>query len=147
MKRCSFAIALCCGALALLSVLALAAELPPQMSASPEALADGYLRDAAAHVPLTPEETAAMRPILVEQTRKRQELARSRLAANPGMAGMVGLRGDMLRLSEETDARLATVLSPEKLVAFKAYREERRRQAGRRRAAAQARPIQGEGSF
>lgn len=103
-----------------------AADLPPQLTMPPEKLTDEFLRGLSARVSLTPQETAAVRAILVEQTRKRQEIARGRLAANPGMAGMLALRDDMRALSQETDARLAAVLPPEKMAAVRAYRDERR---------------------
>ncbi|EFL49128.1 putative secreted protein [Solidesulfovibrio fructosivorans JJ]] len=102
-----------------------AAELPAQFSQPPEKLADAFLRDLAAHVALTPQEKAAMRPILIEQIKKRQDLARTRLAANPGMVGMVALRLDLRSLAGETDARLAGVLPPEKMTRVRVYREER----------------------
>lgn len=102
-----------------------AAELPAQLSQPPEKLADAYLRDVAAHVALSPKEKAAMRPILIEQTKKRQDIARARLATNPGMAGMLALRKDLRALAAETDAKLAAVLPPEKMTQVRAYREER----------------------
>jgi Spy/CpxP family protein refolding chaperone len=121
-------------ALLVVAVLALAAasgvhaaDLPPQLTMPPEKLTDEFLRGLSSRVSLTPQETAAVRAILVEQTRKRQEIARGRLAANPGMAGMRALRDDMRALSQVTDARLAAVLPPEKMAAVCAYRDERRK--------------------
>ncbi|MEA4858545.1 MAG: hypothetical protein AAGU21_09655 [Solidesulfovibrio sp.] len=121
--------------LLVLAVLALAAasgraaELPPQLTVPPETLADEFLRGLSGYVALSPEELAAVRPILVEQTRKRQEIARARLAANPGLAGMLALREDMRAVTRETDTKLAAILAPEKLERIRAYREQRRDQA------------------
>ena len=67
-----------------------------------------------------------MRPILIEQTKKRQDMARARLAATPGIAGMKALRDDLRHINQETDARLAAVLPPDKLAAYTRYRDERR---------------------
>ncbi|WP_428561838.1 MAG: hypothetical protein ACP59X_19855 [Solidesulfovibrio sp. DCME] len=119
-------------ALLVLAVLALAAaagraaELPPQLTTSPETLADQFLRGLSGQVTLSPEELAAVRPILVEQTRKRQEIARARLAANPGLAGMLALREDMRAVTKETDVKLAAILPPDKMEKIRAYRERRR---------------------
>lgn len=105
-----------------------AAELPPQLAIPPETLTDEFLKGLTNRVALTPQELAAVRSILIEQTQKRQDMARARLAANPGMAGMIALREDMQALGKETDARLADVLPPEKLAAVRAYRDERRQE-------------------
>jgi hypothetical protein len=113
------------------------AELPPQLTASPETLADGFLKDLARRVSLTPQERAAVRPILIEQSKKRQDVARARLAASPGMAGMLALRQDLSEITRETDARLAAVLPPEKMAAVRACRDERRQQARSRQLQAQ----------
>lgn|GEM_PF-2608953 len=142
MKHRPFAAA--CALAAILSLAAAAAmtaraERPPQLSVPPETLVDEFLSGAAARVRLTPQETAVVRPILIEQTRKRQETARARLAAHPGMAGMVGLRDDMRKIGRETDVRLASVLPPDKLAAIQAYREERREQARQRQPRVQKR--------
>jgi hypothetical protein len=107
--------------LLILAVLALAAatghaaDTSPGLADSPEQQVDAYLRDLSARIALSPEETAAMRPILIAQAAKRQDLARARLAANPGMAGMLALREDMRAVTRETDDKLAAVLSPEKM--------------------------------
>ena len=106
-----------------------AAGMPAALDTPPEVLAEGFLKGLAASVTLTPQELAAVRPILIEQTRKRQELARARLAATPGLAGMRALRDDMRHIGQETDARLAAVLPPDKLAAVKAYRDQRRAEA------------------
>lgn len=119
--------------LLLAALPARAAELPAALDTPPEALVDGFLKGLAARVRLTPQETTAVRPILIEQTRKRQEMARARLAATPGLAGVQALREDMRRIGRETDERLATVLPPDKLAAVKAYRDERRDEAKARR--------------
>ena len=113
-----------------------AADMPAALDIPPETLVDGFLKGLTARVSLTPQEMAAVRPILIEQTRKRQETARARLAATPGLAGMKALRDDMRRIAQETDQRLATVLPPDKLAAINAFRTERRTEA---KAKAQAR--------
>ncbi|OLN24935.1 hypothetical protein DVDV_3765 [Desulfovibrio sp. DV] len=112
-----------------------AADVPPQLDTPPEVLVDGFLKGLSSRVQLTPQELANVRPILIEQTRKRQNMARSRLAATPGLAGMKALRDDLHQIGRETDARLATVLPPDKLAAVKAYREERREEAKTRKRA------------
>jgi hypothetical protein len=107
--------------LLILAVLALAAATGHAADGSmgpadsPAQQVDVFLRDLSARLALTPEETAAMRPILVAQAAKRQDLARARLAANPGMAGMLALREDMRAVTRETDEKLAFVLPPEKM--------------------------------
>lgn len=116
-------------ALILSATGARAVELPPQLAVPPEEQAEAFLKGVSARVALTPQEVAAVRPILVEQTRKRQEVVRARLAANPGMVGMLALREDMRALGQETDDKLAAVLPPEKMAAVRAFREERRQQA------------------
>jgi len=105
-----------------------AAELPPQLAIPPETQADEFLKGLANRVVLTPQEVAAVRPILIEQIQKRQDTARARLAANPGMVGMMALREDMRALGKETDARLAEVLPPDKMAVIRAYRDERRQE-------------------
>ena len=112
-----------------------AADVPPQLDTPPEVLVDGFLKGLSARVQLTPQELANVRPILIEQTQKRQAMARSRLAATPGLAGMKALRDDLRQIGRETDARLAAVLPPDKLAAVKAYREERREEAKTRKRA------------
>lgn len=112
-----------------------AADVPTQLDTPPDTLVDGYLKGLTVRVQLTPEELSAVRPILIEQTQKRQTMARARLAATPGLAGLKGLRDDLRQIGQETDARLATVLPPAKLAAVKAYREERRAEAKARRRA------------
>ncbi|WP_300161422.1 hypothetical protein [Solidesulfovibrio sp.] len=120
----------CLTALLFMAVLALAAaaghagEPPSRWSLPPEQAADAYLRDLTAQVPLTAEELAAVRPILVEQTIKRRDVARARLAVNPGLAGVLALREDMRAVSRETDDKLAAVLPPEKMEQVRAYREQ-----------------------
>lgn len=115
--------------LALAAATGHAAELPPQLTMPPEQLADEFLHGLTQRVELSPQELAAVRPILVEQTKKRQEIARARLAANPGMAGMMALRDDMRAVGKETDAKLSAVLPPDKMEKVRAYREQRREQA------------------
>jgi len=110
-----------------------AADVPAALDTPPEILVDGFLKGLAARVRLTPQELAVVRPILIEQTQKRQETARARLAVTPGLAGLQALRDDMRRLGRETDDRLAAVLPPEKLAAIQAFREERRAEAKTRR--------------
>ncbi|MHC1791640.1 hypothetical protein [Solidesulfovibrio sp.] len=113
-----------------------AAEIPAALDTPPEVLVDGFLKGLTTRVQLTPPELAAVRPILIEQTRKRQDMARSRLAATPGLPGMKALRDDLRHIGQETDARLAAILPPDKLAAIQAFREETRRAAkGRRKAA------------
>ncbi|KHK01600.1 hypothetical protein [Desulfovibrio sp. TomC] len=112
-----------------------AADVPTRLDTPPETLVDGFLQGLAARVQFTPQELSAVRPILIEQTRKRQDMARARLAATPGLAGLRGLRDDLRQIGQETDARLATVLPPAKLDAVRAYREERRKEAKARRLA------------
>lgn len=122
-------------ALLVIVLLALAAgtgqavELSPQLSRPPEVLVDAFLEGVAGRVALSPEEHAAVRSLLIEQTKKRQEIARARLAANPGRAGLLALREDMRALSRETDTKLAAVLPPEKVAILSAYRDELRQQA------------------
>lgn len=106
-----------------------AADMPAALDVPPETLVDGFLKGLTARVYLTPQEVSAVRPILIEQTRKRQETARARLAVTPGLAGMKALRDDMRRIARETDQRLATVLPPDKLAAIEAFRTERRTEA------------------
>ena len=110
-----------------------AAEVPAILDTPPEILVDGFLKGLTAQVNLSPQELATVRPILIEQTRKRQETARARLAVTPGLAGIEALRDDMRRIAQETDQRLATVLPPDKLAAIEAFRTERRADAKARR--------------
>ena len=106
-----------------------AADMPAALDIAPETLVDGFLKGLTARVSLTPQELTAVRPILIEQTRKRQETARARLAVTPGLAGMMALRDDMRHIARETDQRLAAVLPPDKLAAIEAFRTERRAEA------------------
>ena len=110
-----------------------AAELPSALDTPPEILVDGFLRGLTARVRLTPQELAVVRPIPIEQTQKRQETTRARLAAMPGLAGMTALRDDMRGIARETDDRLAAVLPPDKLAAIRAFRDQRRAEAKTRR--------------
>lgn len=110
-----------------------AADMPAALDIAPETLVDGFLKGLTARVSLTPQEVSAVRPILIEQTRKRQEMARARLAVTPGLAGMKALRDDMRRIAQETDQRLATVLPPDKLAAIEAFRAEAKANAKARR--------------
>lgn len=107
---------------------AYAADLPPQLTQPPDKLAEQYLADIAARVPLTPGEKAVLRPILVAQTKKRQEITRARLVITPGLAGVLALREDMRELAEETDSLMAAALPPEKMRALRDYREKRLQQ-------------------
>lgn len=120
---------LVCAVLALAMATGHAAPLPPGLDRSPEEMVDGFLRGLSSRVMLTPQEKAAIRPILVEQTKKRQDIIRARLAANPGRAGLRALRDDMLALTRETDTRLSAVLPPAKMEKLRAYRQERLEQA------------------
>lgn len=113
----------------LLAAVSARAGVSSRLAASPETLADTFLAGLAGRVALSPEERAAVRPILIEQMGKRQELVRVRLAATPGMAGMLALRKDLRAITRETDAKLSAVLPPEKMEAVKAFREERLQQA------------------
>lgn len=122
--------------LLLMAVLLLAmgtarAELSPQLAAPPETLADAFLTGLVERVPLSPQERAAVRLVLIEQIKRRQDVVRARLAATPGRAGMLALRQDLGELNRETDAKLAAILPPEKMAAVGAYREERRQQVRR----------------
>ena len=80
-------------ALLVIVLLALAAgtgqavELSPQLSRPPEVLVDAFLEGVAGRVALSPEEHAAVRSLLIEQTKKRQEIARAR--ASGGRAALI----------------------------------------------------------
>jgi hypothetical protein len=112
-----------------------AADVPAQLDAPAETLVDAFIKGLSARVQLSPQDLSAMRPILIEQTKKRQDMARARLAATPGIAGMKALRDDLRRIAQETDDRLAAVLPPDKLAAYKNYRDERREEAKTRKRA------------
>uniref|UniRef100_I2Q422 P pilus assembly/Cpx signaling pathway, periplasmic inhibitor/zinc-resistance associated protein n=1 Tax=Desulfovibrio sp. U5L TaxID=596152 RepID=I2Q422_9BACT len=103
-----------------------AAELPPQLSITPEAQADAFLQGLSGRLALTPQEMAAMRPILIEQAGKRQALVRAHMGSGPGMSGALALRQEMRKLGQETDSRLAALLPPDKLAVVRAYQKERR---------------------
>jgi hypothetical protein len=121
--------ALLFAAVLLLAASGVRAELPSQRTLPPEQQADEFLKGLAPRVALTPEEHAAVRPILVEQLKRRQDIVRARLAINPGVAGMQALREDLRGIARETETRLAAVLPPAKMAAVRAYWEERRQQA------------------
>jgi hypothetical protein len=121
--------ALLFAAVLLLAASSVRAELPSQPAIPPEEQVEAFLKGLARHVALSPQEQAALRPILLEETRKRQAMVRARLAVNPGVAGMLALRDDLRGIARETDARLAAVLPPEKMTAVQAYGQERRQQA------------------
>jgi hypothetical protein len=103
-----------------------AAELPPQLAMPPEAQADAFLKGLSGRLALTPQELAAMRPILVEQAAKRQALVRAHMGSGPGMSGALALRQEMRKLGQETDSRLAALLPPDKMAVVRAYQKERR---------------------
>jgi hypothetical protein len=99
-------------------------------SVPPEAQVEHFLSGLSSRVALTPAETASVRPILLEQARKRQALVRARMGSGkPGAAGMLALRDDLRALAKETDGKLAAVLPPSKMAAMRAYTEERRKEA------------------
>ena len=87
----------------------------------PEAVAEEFIKGLSARVTLTPEETAAVRSILVDQVKKRQELFRSRVAEKSGAAGLLALRDGLRALQREADAKLAAVLPPVKMAAVRHY--------------------------
>ena len=83
---------------------------------------------------LTEEQAAALRTILEEQRDKRHALIQQ--YKGQGHEARELLRGEFQQLKEETDQRLATVLSAEQLQEFEAWREEQRqhmRERGGRR--------------
>jgi Spy/CpxP family protein refolding chaperone len=73
---------------------------------------------------LTEEQAAALRAILEEQRDKRQALIQQ--YKEQGHEARELLRGEFHQLKEETNQRLATVLSAEQLQEFKTWSEERR---------------------
>lgn len=129
MIRSPFVTALLFAAVLLLAASGVRAELPSQRAIPPEQQVDMFLTGLARHVAISPPEQAAVRPILIEETQKRQAMVRARLAVTPGVAGMWALRNDLRGIVQETDARLAAILPPEKMTAIQAYRQERRQQA------------------
>jgi Spy/CpxP family protein refolding chaperone len=83
---------------------------------------------------LTEEQAAALHTILEEQRDKRRALIQQ--YKGQGHEARELLRGEFQQLKEETDQRLATVLSAEQLQEFQAWSEERRqhrRERGGRR--------------
>lgn len=138
MRQSPFVTALLLAAVLLLAAATARAQALPPQGMPPEALADALIRGLSDRVALTPEEHAAMRPILVAQIAKRQTMVRSELAARPGAAGLLALRGKLRVLDDETDAQLRTVLPPAKLAALQQYRREQREHARARLAAARS---------
>jgi len=126
-------------ALLLAAVLLLAAtqsRAQQMQPPAPEAVAEKTLHDLSGRIALTPQETAAMRPILTESARKRQDLVRAKLAERSRPRALLGLRDELRAQARETEAQLATVLPPEKMTAVRAYLDERRQEARARLAAA-----------
>jgi len=126
-------------ALLLAAVLLLAAtqsRAQQMQPPAPEAVAEKTLHDLSGRIALTPQETAAMRPILTESARKRQDLVRAKLAERSRPRALLGLRDELRAQARETEAQLAAVLPPEKMTAVRAYLDERRQEARARLAAA-----------
>ena len=73
---------------------------------------------------LTEEQAAALRTILEEQRDKRRALIQQYKEKDHEAREL--LRGEFQQLQEETNQRLATVLSAEQLQEFKSWGEERR---------------------
>ena len=114
--------ALLLAAVLLLAATSVRAEQVGTRPVPPETIADTVLRDISARIVLTPDERTAIRPILVEQARKRQALLRDR------PTGMRALPKALSALDREADVRLAAVLPPDKLAALQQYRAERRQE-------------------
>lgn len=117
---------LLCLACLLAAAPARAADMPAELTAAPETLADRLLDELQAKAALTAEQKTALRPIFVAQAQKRQAMAREVLAKNPGPAEMREL-GRKIRETGQTDAaRVAAILNPAQLKVLKDIQDARR---------------------
>ncbi|HEX4825934.1 MAG TPA: hypothetical protein VFV19_16660 [Candidatus Polarisedimenticolaceae bacterium] len=77
---------------------------------------------------LTPEQEAQIKPILQENAKKLQEMREKHMAANPGQPAPPDpeTRKQMMAMREETDAKIAKILTPAQMEEWNKMRAEAR---------------------
>lgn len=105
--------------------------LPPILYAQPGHLSPQYQLDRmSSELKLSDEQRASVQPILEASYQQRMEVMQAAGVGHgqgqPSPDAMAKIRDEMWRISGETDAKLAAVLTPEQLQQYRELREQAR---------------------